>query len=146
MTTRNTPPGSSPILATAPWAQQPGRAGTPTSVYSNNHSPLIGAPTSPTTTTSSFSPRVGALSRSTSPTISPISPNSSSHPNLPSSQYQTKPPRSPASSSHSRLSSSQNQTTQPKSPNFIISKWGIGWETPTIMISCYVLGMFPCKI
>ncbi|KAB8304250.1 hypothetical protein EYC80_003666 [Monilinia laxa] len=31
--------------------------------------------------------------------------------------------------------------TEPKSPNFIISKWGIGWETPTIMISCYLLAL-----
>ncbi|KAK6612503.1 hypothetical protein H4I96_01716 [Botrytis cinerea] len=118
MTTGNTPSGSPP-LPTAPWAQQSGRADTPTSVYSNSHSPVLGAPSSPTITTSS-SPRVSTPSRSTSPTISPVSSNSSSHSSLPDPQ---------------------NQTIPPKTPNSVLSKWGIGWETPTIIISCYLLAL-----
>ncbi|TGO65516.1 hypothetical protein BCON_0002g01010 [Botryotinia convoluta] len=118
MTTGNTL-SRSPNLPTAPWVQQSGRAGTPTSVYSNTHSPILGAPSSPTITASS-SPQVGTPSRSTSPTISPISSNSSSHSSLPSFQ---------------------NQTIPPKTPNSVLSKWGIGWETPTIIISCYLLAL-----
>ncbi|KAM3158469.1 hypothetical protein ABEW05_000919 [Botrytis cinerea] len=118
MTTGNTPSGSPP-LPTAPWAQQSGRADTPTSVYSNSHSPVLGAPSSPTITTSS-SPRVSTPSRSISPTISPVSSNSSSHSSLPDPQ---------------------NQTIPPKTPNSVLSKWGIGWETPTIIISCYLLAL-----
>ncbi|KAF7960778.1 hypothetical protein EAE96_000451 [Botrytis aclada] len=118
MTTGNTLSGS-PTLPTAPWAQQSGRAGTPTSVYSNANSPVLGAPSSPTVTASS-SPQVGTPSRSTSPTISPISSSSSSQSSLPSPQ---------------------NQTIPPKTPNSVLSKWGIGWETPTIIISCYLLAL-----
>ncbi|KAF7953504.1 uncharacterized protein EAE97_000903 [Botrytis byssoidea] len=118
MTTGNTHSGS-PTSPTAPWVQQSGRAGTPTSVYSNTNSPTLGAPSSPTISTSS-SPQVVTPPRSTSPTISPISSNTSSHSSLPSSQ---------------------NQTIPPKTPNSVLSKWGIGWETPTIIISCYLLAL-----
>ena len=27
-----------------------------------------------------------------------------------------------------------------KEPALITSTWGIGWQTPTLMIACYVLG------
>lgn len=146
MATTNIAPGSSTsphVLSTAPWAQQPGRAGTPTSTYSNTNSPLIGTSNSPTHTTSS-SPQIGVAIRSTSPTISPISPNSLSHSSFPSSQHQITPPGSPTTSTLSGPISSHNQTAQHKSTNFILSKWGIGWETPTIMVSCYLLGKFLC--
>ncbi|KAF7863980.1 hypothetical protein EAF04_006945 [Stromatinia cepivora] len=140
MPTGNTPPVSLRTLPKAPWVQQPRRSDTPTSVYSNTHSPMTEAPNSPTTTTSS-SPRVGVPSRSSSPTISPISLNNSSHTEFRSSRYQITPPQSPGSSAHSRPPRSRNQTSQCKSTNFLISKWGIGWKTPTIMISCYLLAL-----
>ncbi|KAF7888207.1 uncharacterized protein EAF02_002748 [Botrytis sinoallii] len=118
MTTGNTLSGS-PTSPTAPWVQQSSRAGTPTSVYSITNSPVLGAPSSPTISTSS-SPQVATPPRSTSPSISPISSNSSSHSSLPSAH---------------------NQTIPPKTPNSVLSKWGIGRETPTIIISCYLLAL-----
>ncbi|KAJ8066050.1 hypothetical protein OCU04_005142 [Sclerotinia nivalis] len=140
MTMGNTPSGSPPTFPKASWVQQPRRSDTPTSVYSNTHSPITEAPNSPTTTTSS-SPRVAAPSRSSSPTISPISSNTSSHSEFRSSRYQITPPQSPRSSANSRPPRSRNQTSRCKSTNFLASKWGIGWKTPTIMISCYLLAL-----
>ncbi|CAD6442184.1 4d2da6d9-d8d8-4646-be44-2d3992c008b1 [Sclerotinia trifoliorum] len=142
MTMGNTPPISQPTLPKTPWVQhvQLRRSDTPTSVYSNTHSPTMEAPNSPTTTNPS-SPPIDVPSRGSSPTISPISSNNSSHTEFRSSRYQITPPHSPRNSAHSRPRRTRNHASRCKSTNFLVSKWGIGWKTPTIIISCYLLAL-----
>jgi hypothetical protein len=60
----------------------------------------------------------------------------------PIDQYvSTKNPAKRSPSQPSLVSrTSEKSGLSTKEPAFIKSKWGIGWQTPTLMLSSYVLG------
>ncbi|KAM0160761.1 hypothetical protein ACHAPG_002825 [Botrytis cinerea] len=115
--------GASPPASPPRTGPRVNRTGTPTSMYSNTNSPVAARPVSPASSASS---------------ANSVSSNQPSGLGLSTTNI-NPPPVSPNSSVPSSPTGNANQP--PKASSSAVSRWGIGWETPTLMAIFYFLAL-----